>query len=239
MNFIKMIVGLSLLFSFSPCYADFDNLIPDTTAERIQKKEKTEAEQTKKIPAKKNELTPTGKHPDKKPKKKLAPETAEKNKQKSLIEKEFGEHDNNAPIHFSGQYAEGSRKTGILNLVGNTVIIQDDTTLKSNKAQIFAQPGMNENDKKRKFQRALAIGNVRIYKKNSSNTPEIKATGDSAELLVEEKILTLKGHAKIWRGDEYLNANIIKIDLKTGEYSALEPEGTVSPGADNQKANAT
>ena len=153
---------------------------------------------------------------------------------------DIGNHDNNAPVFFSGNHADGSRTTGILNLVGNAIISQDDTTLKSNKAQIFSFPGTLPTPGMNRIQRALATGNVRIVKKATLSAPEIKASGDETEFFVQEKILILKGRAKVWKINEYLNGDIIKVNLNSGDIEVLHPEGTVDPkSANNSFSNGS
>ncbi len=146
---------------------------------------------------------------------------------------ELGNHDSNAPVHFTGKHGNVSRKTGIMNLVGDAVIVQDDTTLKSNMAQIFSFPGTLPTPGSSRIQRALATGNVRVFKKATASSPEIKATGDETEFLVSERILILKGKAKVWRSNEYLNGDIIKVELNSGDVHVIRPEGTVDPKSAN------
>ncbi|WGL58724.1 LptA/OstA family protein [Pigmentibacter sp. JX0631] len=142
---------------------------------------------------------------------------------------DLAKHNVNAPVYFKGNSAEGSRKTGILNLLGNVEIIQDDTTLTSDKAQLFGSTGTTFGSGSRSIQKAIAIGNVHINKKSSLNSPEMKATANTIEFLVPQKIMILKGKAKVWKAQEYVNAEYIEMNLETGDIKLKEPHGTVDP----------
>ncbi|WP_158999817.1 LptA/OstA family protein [Pigmentibacter ruber] len=142
---------------------------------------------------------------------------------------DIAKHNVNAPVYFKGNSADGSRKTGILNLLGNVEIIQDDTTLTSDKAQIFGTAGTTFGSGSRSIQKAIAIGNVHINKKGSLNSPEMKATANTIEFLVPQKIMILKGKAKVWKAQEYVNAEYIEMNLETGDIKLKEPHGTVDP----------
>ena len=83
----------------------------------------------------------------------------------------------------------------------------------------------------RAIQKAIAIGNVRINKKGSASSPEMKATANTIEFLVPQKIMILKGKAKVWKAQEYVNAEYIEMNLETGDIKLKEPHGTVDPKA--------
>ena len=212
------------MFFTTPAFADFKNDLPADFP--VQTPTKMDEKNTPSTSHKKN--TPT-----KKSSVQTTPTQSPQNNKQGSFDSELGNHDNNAPVFFSGNQGKGSRKTGIFNLVGDAVIIQDDTTLKSNLAQIFSLPGTLPTPGTSRIQRALATGNVRIFKKTTVSAPEIKATGDETEFLVPDRILILKGKAKVWRTNEYLNGDVIKINLNSGDIDIIRPEGTVDPKSAN------
>ncbi len=226
-------VFISLLFLSSIAWADFKNDLPSAYPIHVEEAKPSSrngnpdtknSKQEKNIPpsAKSSQQNSQQKSPSKNP---------------GAFEQEVGNHNSDAPVYFSGKYGEGSRKTGILNLIGDAVIIQDDTTLKSNKTQIFSNPGSVPSSGKSRVEKALAIGNVRIFKKVSLTAPEIKATGEEAELQVADRVLILRGKAKVWRAEEYINADIIEIHLNTGDIKLIKPVGTVDPRSANNTFN--
>ena len=224
---------LFLLFFSLQAHADFMNDFPSNSG--------IQAEENK----------PIKHHRNKTPKKQSTPivkKNVEENTQKvnstknretqsntNQMTQDLGAHDNNAPVYFSGNHGDGSRVKGILNLVGNVVISQDNATLKSDKAQIISLPGMLPSTGGGRIQRAIATGNVHIVKKASGSSTEITATGNEVEFMVLQRILILKGKAKVWKASEYLNGDKIKINLNTGDVEIIRPEGIVDPRSANSQ----
>jgi len=176
--------------------------------------------------------------------KKSKQNTKQKHNQKqdeNLLNGDFTKHNSNAPVYFKGKTADGSRKTGILNLVGNAVIIQDDTKLTADKAQIIGKPGTSFGSGSTSIEKAIAIGNVNILKKNSQTAPEIKASANVIEFLIKSRIMILKGKAKVWKEQEFINAEYMEINLNTGDINLKEPNGTIDPrsAANIDKSNKT
>lgn len=235
---MRLIFIFILFFNFS-AFADFKNELPSNFPGQVSpegpasssqktkgaKNGKPGSNSIKPVPANKNEEQTQASPPPSSP------------NNEGAFGSELGNHDSNAPVFFSGNHGNGSRLTGILNLIGNAVIIQDDTTLKSNKAQIFSLPGTLPAPGTSRIQRAIATGNVRIFKKETPTAPEIKATGNEAEFIVPIRILILKGKAKVWRKNEYLNGDTIKISLNTGDIEIISPEGTIDPRSANNNFN--
>lgn len=230
---------LILFLSFCSAYADFKNDLPsdypiapheNTSPSHSGIKKDKSTSQTKKKSEnnKKTENTIQTKTKDQ----------SSQNNDGGAFSSEVGSHDSNAPVFFTGHHGIGSRTTGILNLTGDAkqdaVITQDDTTLKSNQAQIFSTPGVLPTPGGNRIQRAVATGHVRINKKQNASSPEIKAIGDECEFLVPERIVILKGKkAKVWRANEYLDGDVIKIGLNTGLVEVIRPEGTIDPRSAN------
>lgn len=144
---------------------------------------------------------------------------------------DFTKHNSNEPVFFKGDTAEGSRKTGILNLIGNVEIKQDDTKLTSDKAQLFGSTGSTLGSGSKAIHKAIATGNVKVNKKSSENTPEMKAVANTIEFLVPQRIMILKGKAKVWKAQEYINAEYIEINLNSGDIKLKDPHGTFDPKA--------
>ncbi|KAB8027763.1 lipopolysaccharide transport periplasmic protein LptA [Fluviispira multicolorata] len=211
-NLIRSTIVLTFLISFE-IKADFKKNLPEdyeyqNNNESIKPKEK-----------KKNEIEIS--------KKSGSP------KNDNDLKNDLANHNQNAPVYFEGNSAEGSRKTGVLNLIGNVVIIQDDLKLTANKAQIISSQGKTFGSGSTTVKKAIATGNVNIYKKGTSNTPEIRAVANEIEFQVPEKIMVLTGKAKVWRNKEFVNAEIITINLNTGDISLKDPHGTIDPKSTN------
>lgn len=220
MKNIKRFIPISLFFLnlfHLYSFADFKNTLPQkhVPETRIQ------------IPATKSETEKNENKND--------PQSKE-----SSLENDISKHNSSAPIYFEGGYAEGSKKIGVLNLIKNVLIIQDDVTLRSEKAQLISTPtSIHEtpNLHSNPIKKAIATGNVRILKKSSALNPEIKATCDKVEFDVANKILILTGNAKVWRNSEYIHANAIEINLNSGDIHLTEPQGTVDPKSATKKQN--
>lgn len=233
------VLFLSLLFT-SNAFADFQNDLPENfPVPSNNKSTPAPSQQQSTPPVKQKKFSQPPSSPIQNKNKTKNPSqpansSASTNQNEGSFSSELGNHDNNAPVFFSGKHGDGSRTTGILNLVGDVVIIQDDTILKSNKAQIFSNPGSVPTPGTSKIQRALATGNVRVMKKATPSAPEIKATGDETEFLVPDRILILKGKAKVWRTDEYINGDVIKVSLNSGDVDIVRPEGTIDPKTENK-----
>ncbi len=153
------------------------------------------------------------------------------------IDSDFNKHNVNAPVFFKGDSAGGSGKTGILTLINNVEIIQDDTTLTSEKAQLFGSPGTTVGSGSKAIQKAIATGNVHIIKKSTANAPDMKATAHSIEFLVPKRIMILKGKAKVWKAQEYVNAEYIEMNLDTGDIKLKDPHGTIDPKSSSNYNN--
>jgi lipopolysaccharide transport protein LptA len=224
---------LFLLFFSLQAHADFMNDFPINSG--------SQTEDQKSIKHHHNKIQKKQSAPN--DKKNLQENTQDHNSSKNVDDKtssnqlsqDLGAHDSNAPVYFSGNHGDGSRVKGILNLIGNVVISQDNAILKSDKAQIISLPGMLPSTGGSRIQRAIATGNVHIVKKASASSSEMTATGDEVEFIVLQRILILKGKAKVWKASEYLNGDKIKINLNTGDVEIIRPEGIVDPRSANSQ----
>ncbi|WP_186649485.1 LptA/OstA family protein [Fluviispira vulneris] len=212
-NFLKTLFVVCVLTAFN-AKADFKNILPDNYDYETNKIDNSKAiENNTPVSAPKNKVKPK--------------------KSESDLSNDFANHNQNSPVYFEGNKAEGSRKTGILNLIGNVVIMQDDLKLTSDKAQIISSPGTTSGSGSTSIQKAIATGNVNIFKKSTINSPEIRANANEIVFLVPEKTMILKGKAKVWRNKEFVNAEIISLNLKTGDISLKDPHGTIDPKSTN------
>jgi lipopolysaccharide transport protein LptA len=216
----KLSIMIYIFFNYTQnANADFENTLPDNY-----------------IPPK-IQPTPENNNPNNTVRNK--DETEKKSKQNStqpkqdngLLNGDFTKHKSDAPVYFKGDTGDSSRKTGILNLIGNVIIIQDDTKLTSDKAQLIGKPGSTFGSGSISIQKAIATGNVHILKKSSPNAPEIKASANVIEFLVPNRIMILKGKAKVWKEQEFINAEYMEINLGTGDINLKEPHGTIDPRA--------
>lgn len=237
--FVQSMIFMICCSLFLSANADFKNDLPISyPSDPVYENQKTEKRSSK------HQRSP--KKTEKKAEDAQPPSTAPQ--KTSLTESEggglFGDglthHNAAAPVYFQGKSGDGSRKLGILNLVGDVLIRQDDTTLTSDKAHLFGSAGSVPGSGTNSIQKAIAVGNVHIFKKVSEKIPEIKALGERVEFDVKNRILLLKGNAKVWRADEYLNADSIQLNLNTGEMKLLDPKGTMNPkSAGGQIINPT
>lgn len=151
-----------------------------------------------------------------------------------LFGKELTEHDQGADISFSGD--RGAKKENFYDLTGHASLKQDNLTIKSDNIRMYfstkiqsqERPVSSTDKSSSQIEYAVARGNVQIVKKVPSSAPAFKANADQVELMIPMHTLILKGNAKYWRGDEFIHANIMSIDLKTNDVSLTEPRGTLS-----------
>ena len=214
----KLTIIILIFFNYTQnANADFENTLPDNY---IPPKVQTAPDSSKP-----NNTIRNKEETDKKSKQNATPPKQDN----GLLNGDLTKHNSNAPVYFEGKNADGSRKTGILNLVGNVVIIQDDTKLTSDKAQLIGKPGSTFGSGSTSIQKAIATGNVHILKKSSPTAPEMKASANVIEFLVPDRIMILKGKAKVWKEQEFINAEYMEINLDTGDINLKEPHGTIDP----------
>jgi lipopolysaccharide transport protein LptA len=133
------------------------------------------------------------------------------------------QHNTQAPISTQGDVLEGSLNKGRVFLNGNVEIRQDDTLMKSDVAEIFSKPGTTSPE------RAVARGNVSIFKRPNPRVPEIRAVAEELEYFVNERRVILKGKPKIWRGKELVQGEVIELALDTGDIRIRSARSVVDP----------
>lgn len=217
-RYFKLFILIFIFFNYSQnAIADFENTLPSNYI----------LPNTKSTPENNSPSnTIRNKDQTEKKSKQNSPQPKQDN---GLLNGDLTKHNSNAPVLFKGKYADASRKKGILNLVGDVVITQDDTTLTSDKAQLLGKPNSIIGSGSTSIQEAIATGNVHILKKSSPTAPEIKASANAITFLVPKRIMILKGKAKVWKEQEFINAEYMEINLDTGDISLKEPHGTIDP----------
>ena len=226
---IYIVFSFLILSTEQNASADFQNLFPN-----LEEPAPTVQKNISKQPAKKTEKQNSKDSRNSAIEDKNVTKENDKKSENSLADNDpLANHNSNAPVFFQSDTGNGSKKTGILNLVGNVKIIQDDTTLTSNKAQLLGKSGEMTLTGSKSVQKAIATGNVHIFKKATAKAQEVKATADKIEFFVPERKMILQGKAKVWKGQEFINADIMEIDLNTGDIKLKAPHGTLDPRSAN------
>lgn len=210
-----ILIKITFIFIIQNSYADFKNSFSDNIY--IKKEAKPENLNQSELSIKKQIETENNK-------KKLNPKKTDEG-----IFDDFSKHNTTAPIYFQGRMAEFSKKNGILNLIGNVTLIQDNTTLTAEKAELIGKPDSNFATGSTSIQKAIATGNVKVLKKGTTATPDINASASLIEFLIPQKIMILKGKAKFFKAQEVINAEYIEINLDSGNIRLQDTHGAVSP----------
>lgn len=205
-------------------FADLVDSIEEVTKPSEVKKEKAPFEQSKPETA-----SPEDGEGKKHPTKSNAPaQHRVKKNEKDLEKKKKNESKidtQHEPINFQSDNLTGIRRDGMVELIENVVVTQSDLRLESNKAKIFFDEASKE------VKNLFAFGNVKITKKDEVSGKPIKAFGESAEYDNEKQIMTLRGDAKLYKGDDVINGNVIYYNLKTGWIKAEQVKGVVNPSS--------
>lgn len=140
------------------------------------------------------------------------------------LSKDIAKHNSSAPFTYQ---ADGElilmQEKGILTLVKNVILSQDDTTMWADRAELIAPPNTTQ------WEKAIAKGNVKIKKKKTPSSPEIQAEANEIDYDIERKIIVLKGNPKIWRGQEIQQGEIMELNVTTGRFKTLRPKGVFDP----------
>jgi lipopolysaccharide transport protein LptA len=207
MTIIRIAVFFLFATYMTAIRADLLDVYDDT-----KKPEKTEGEAGQSQPPTKTEnkkSEPVEKDSNKKKKKNRAKsQTADSKKQ---------------PIHFQGLGLSGIRDKGFIELHKNVVVVQGDFRLESENAKIFFE------EKSDQVKRVFAEGNVRIHKIDAETGKVINSTSKTAEFEADEQVVTLKGDAKLLKGDDVITGDYILYNLKTGWIKAEKVKGVVNP----------
>lgn len=133
------------------------------------------------------------------------------------------QEDKKLPVEFEGEGLSGIRKAGTVELHKDVRVVQGDLTLQSENAKIFFDEVSNE------VKQVVATGKVTMTKIDVETGKLIKASSEIAEFDAEKGIITLKGGAKLLKGEDLIVGNVIHYNLKTGWIKAEKVKGVVKP----------
>lgn len=128
-----------------------------------------------------------------------------------------------APVHFTGMGLTALKSKGVVELHKEVVVTQEDFRLESDEAKIFLEQNSDE------VKKVSAEGRVRVRKTDEVSGKLVKANGDLAEFDNLSQEITLKGNAKIVKGEDLLTGNVIHYNLKTGWIKVEKVKGVVTP----------
>jgi lipopolysaccharide export system protein LptA len=117
----------------------------------------------------------------------------------------------------------GLKNEGMVELLKDVIVTQEDFRLESNEAKIFLEDKTNE------VKSVFAEGRVRITKKDEASGKLVKANGDQAEFDNVTQLITLRGNARVVKGGDILTGNLIFYNLKTGWIKFEKVKGVVNP----------
>lgn len=222
---VVLLISLIALFSRT-VFADLADSYEESSKANEIKKEKETFNQKKQETQDLEDKTvkaPTAKsaYPEQAQPKKIE-KKGHTEKKKKNEKKDEAKHE---PINFQSDNLTGVRHDGVVELIENVVVTQADLRLEANKAKIFFE------EKSKEVKNLFAFGNVKITKKDEVSGKPIKAFGDTAEFDNEKQIMTLRGDAKLYKGDDVINGNVIFYNLKTGWIKAEQVKGVVNPSS--------
>lgn len=223
-NFLAAIFVSSTMLS-TGARADFDDKPTTIDPVRVPTPTPTAADGSpiKPAPTTPGQKPATGKPSTSKPTTVATPQPAEPS---STGDGTF-DHDSTAPVNYSAESGSGSRKDGSMELIKNVVITQAQTTMWSDKAEIFSFPGTT------KPRRVLAKGRVKLHKKPNAQGVEMRATADEIEYFADTQKAILRGRPVIQKGKEILRGEQIEVDMQTEAIKVKNPSGVVDPKAES------
>jgi lipopolysaccharide export system protein LptA len=115
----------------------------------------------------------------------------------------FGLSDPNAPISISADRLDADDNTKTLVYSGNAVVHQGDVFLRTDKLRVVAPDGKTPD-------KIYADGHVVVTSPNGT------ATGDAGVYNVGPRIITLKGHVVLTRGDNVMRSETLAVNLISG-----------------------
>lgn len=216
----RVIVSFFLYFASSVMLADlmdsYENEVelPKKKKEDHHKEEKNREanDHDKKHPADKTKHTTSKASPSKHTKEKSDPKNQSKTGEKKR-----------APVHFQGLGLTGLKKEGMVELHQKVIVTQEDFKLESDEAKIFLENETNE------VKEVLAEGHVKITKIDEATGKLVKANGETAEFDNMTQLITLRGNAKVEKGEDVITGNLIYYNLKTGWIKVEKVKGVVNP----------
>lgn len=128
-----------------------------------------------------------------------------------------------APVRFEGLGGTGLKSEGLIELHKNVVVTQEDLRLEADEAKIFMEPDSDE------VKNVFAEGNVKISKLDEASGKLVKAFGKAADFDNQTQLITLRGNARVEKGEDILTGNIIYYNVKTGWVKVEKVKGVVNP----------
>ena len=137
----------------------------------------------------------------------------------------------NAPVHFESKGLKGLREKGMVELVQDVIVTQEEMRLEAEHAQVFFDESSHEVTK------VVAEGNVKISGVDENSGEKFKAFGNQAVFLNKDRIVVLEGNARLWRGeDSVIRSKKITYEMNTGWIKADRVAGELAP---NEKDKAS
>lgn len=139
-----------------------------------------------------------------------------------------------APVHFESNGLKGLREKGMVELVQQVIVTQEDMKLESDLAQVFFDEASHE------VVKVLAQGRVRINGVDQNSGEKFRALADKAVFLNNERTVVLEGNAKLWRGDDsVIRSRKITYEMGTGWIRADRVAGEVQSDGKSTDAGKT
>ena len=153
-----------------------------------------------------------------------------KNKESKSDETAWSSQNNRkVPVIFEGEQLSGFRKLGTVELKENVKVNQGDFYLESETAKVFFDVSSDE------VKKIIAVGSVKIRKVDPVSGVLVKASSRKVEFDAEGQTIKLIDDAKLKRGDDLINGQVINYDLQTGKLVASKVKGTVTPQEKKEK----
>ena len=139
-----------------------------------------------------------------------------------------------SPVHFESNGLKGLREKGMVELVQQVIVTQEDMKLESDFAQVFFDEASHE------VVKVLAQGRVRINGVDQNSGEKFRALADKAVFLNSERTVVLDGNAKLWRGDDsVIRSRKITYEMGTGWIRADRVAGEVQADGKTMDAGKT
>ncbi|MFK7873138.1 MAG: lipopolysaccharide transport periplasmic protein LptA [Oligoflexales bacterium] len=122
------------------------------------------------------------------------------------------------PIHYSSQNLRGTREAGLLELKTAVTVTQGSLKVTSDNAKIHFT-------EQEEMERVEALGHVKIHTIDPESGKKVRAHSDELTYHEQDRIITLSGHAKLWRGDDMLQGQVIQYNLDTGWIKVQKVKG--------------
>ena len=160
------------------------------------------------------------------------------NKSKELSKSGAKNSPSKSPVHFESRGLKGLREKGMVELLQDVIVTQDEMKLESDYAQVFFDEASHE------VLKVIAQGNVKINGIDQNSGERFRAVGEKAVFLNGERTVVLEGNAKLWRGEDSVirsrkityekNTGWIRADRVAGEVQAESKTSDTSSKSQNK-----